>query len=173
MVLFCLLLMGFSAHAEKGHHKHKKRHHKAHHHGSGKLNLVISGNTLVVELEIPGHDIVGFEHTPKTEVQKSRLKNAMQFLEKTNSNLELPKNSNCLPDGGGEVEVKLGEEEHSEFHITYKFSCSKGEKLSFIKVLSFREFKNMKKLKAQGVTKAGQFSKTLTSKSPQFNLTTK
>ena len=181
LVVTCTLWMLSTAYAEKDHHK--KRHHKAHNHGVGKLSLVTSENQLSIEMEIPAHDIVGFENKPTTEAQKSKVKNAIEFLEKTDSNLKLPGNSNCKPDGLGKIETALDEkkygkkgyhhdhEEHAEFHVTYKFICTNLKKLSFVEVLSFNQFKNIKKLNAQGATDIGQYSQTLTPDSPKFDMT--
>ncbi|HMQ09684.1 MAG TPA: DUF2796 domain-containing protein [Oligoflexia bacterium] len=162
----------------------KIRTHKAHSHGSGNLSFVTSDNALVIELNVPAHDVVGFEHAPKNDSQKSLVKQAIEFLEQSNSNISLPETAKCKPQDIGKVETELdvsssshdthehhqNNHEHAEFHVKYQFTCKNLEKLSFIKVLSFQKFNNIKKLKAQGVTKTGQFAKTLTAKSPQFDL---
>ena len=41
-----------------------------HEHGVGNMNVVLDGKALLIELEIPGADVVGFEHKPKTEEQQ-------------------------------------------------------------------------------------------------------
>ena len=166
-----LFLFSIASHAGDGHHHHhkkKKRHHKAHEHGSGKLSLATSGNELEIEFEIPGHDIVGFEHKASTKEQKSKVASAVQFLKNSAANIELPKSSSCVID---EVEVETEYHgDHSEFHIEYEYDCANISKLSYVKVLSFGQFKGMTKLKARGVTDSGQFSKTITAKSPKFDL---
>lgn len=186
LALGCFLLLGTTSYGEEEHHHekkhsqkkehshkeehhHKKRHHKAHSHGSGKLSLVTSGNKLLIELEVPGHDVVGFEHEAKTKKQKARLSKAIAFLKKTESNIGLPEKSGCQHDGPGDVKVELGGD-HSEFHIKYNFTCSNVKELSYVQVLSFKRFNGMKKLKAQAVTDSGQNSRILTSRSPKFDL---
>ena len=166
----------------------KKRHHDAHEHGSGKLSVVAFDGQLMIEIETPSHDMVGFEHKPTNDKQKAKVKEAIKLLKKTESNIKLPGEANCVA-SNHKVETALMEEEHhdehghhdqddhdhdedthSEFHIVYNFNCKNVDKLNYIEVLSFGHFKNMGKLSAQGVTDKGQYSATLTPESPRFNL---
>src|SRR5579883_1715644 len=52
----------------------------AHEHGHGRLNIAIDGKTLSMELEVPGADIVGFEHDANTEEQKAAADGAKARL---------------------------------------------------------------------------------------------
>ena len=45
----------------------------AHVHGHGRLNIAIEGKKISLELEVPGADIVGFEHEPSTPDQKAAI----------------------------------------------------------------------------------------------------
>ena len=45
------------------------RHADAHEHGHGQLTIAIEGSMIEMEIEIPGADIVGFEHPPETAEQ--------------------------------------------------------------------------------------------------------
>jgi hypothetical protein len=56
------------------------RHHEAHEHGVAHLNVALEGNDLYVELISPAANIVGFEHHPHTEAQKSAVSTAVQTL---------------------------------------------------------------------------------------------
>ena len=171
------------------HSKDKKRAHEAHVHGSGKMTLVAMDNQLMIEMEIPGFDIVGFEHQPSTDEQKQRVKTAIALLESSESNISFPADANCKPDGTGKVETALDTDEHhekehhddhhthhedvsehSEFHIIYNFTCEDMSELTYVEVLSFGQFANMEKLTAQAATESGQFSATITSDSTRFNL---
>lgn len=160
----------------------KKRHHDAHEHGAGKLSTVAMDGQLMVEIETPSHDIVGFEHKPANDEQKKKVNAAVKLLKEAESNIRLPEDANCTSSGvtvetalmedghHDEDEHHYDEETHSEFHIVYNFNCKNVDKLNYIEVLSFGHFKNMGKLSAQGVTDKGQYSATLTPESPRFNL---
>ncbi len=46
--------------------------HKAHEHGAGKLNLIVEGNKLTAQFEIPSESIYGFEHEPHNAAEKQQ-----------------------------------------------------------------------------------------------------
>lgn len=56
------------------------RHHDAHQHGVSKLNLVIEGKRLEMDLESPGADIVGFEHAPANDADRKAIADAAARL---------------------------------------------------------------------------------------------
>lgn len=52
----------------------------AHIHGVGILNVALEADKLIIELEAPGSDIVGFEHAPTEERDKQTVRNAVRTL---------------------------------------------------------------------------------------------
>ena len=60
-------------------HDKKKKSIKSHEHGVGILNLSQDENILLIEFEVPGSDIVGFEYKAKTEEDK-KVKDAVNIL---------------------------------------------------------------------------------------------
>ncbi|MEO0337074.1 MAG: DUF2796 domain-containing protein, partial [Pseudomonadota bacterium] len=87
--LILLISLAFLSHAHDEHHNHKKKQLEAHEHGFGQLNVVTEGEKLLAEFKIPAHDIVGFEHQPKTKEQKASVEKAVQALKSAGSNLSL------------------------------------------------------------------------------------
>ena len=70
----------------------------AHVHGIGKLQIAIDGNTLLLNLETPLDNLIGFEHVPRTEVQKAALNKMVARLNKA-STLFLPTAAaDCTPE---------------------------------------------------------------------------
>lgn len=57
-----------------------ERQHGAHVHGEGSGSLAIDGEALSMVLEIPGFNVVGFEHTPNNSSQRTELDNALSIL---------------------------------------------------------------------------------------------
>jgi Protein of unknown function (DUF2796) len=51
-----------------------------HEHGHGKLNIAVEGKRVSMELEVPGADIVGFEHEASTPEQKAAVEKAKVTL---------------------------------------------------------------------------------------------
>lgn len=58
--------------SENGH-----REHGPHEHGRGTLDVVLEGEDLVVELRMPGVNVVGFEHAPGTDTEREAVRRAL------------------------------------------------------------------------------------------------
>lgn len=85
----------------------------AHEHGHGALNIAIEGNTLAIELEVPGFDIVGFEHAPESDADKAAVEEALAKLSEPLRLFVLPEAAGCQV---SEMLVELHGEEHHEDH---------------------------------------------------------
>src|SRR5262245_25375966 len=83
-----------------------------HEHGRGTLNIAVEGNKISMELEVPGVDIVGFEHEAKTREDKATLEKAKQKLSAPLSLFKLPASAGCRVTEA-KVEVETGESDHS------------------------------------------------------------
>ena len=57
------------------------RHHEAHEHGVAHMNVAFEGNELYIEFISPAANMVGFEHQPRTQEQKTAVKAAIKKLE--------------------------------------------------------------------------------------------
>lgn len=175
-----VLLLALAAPAEAG----PTRHHDAHVHGRGELNLVLEGDQLVANLEVPGADLVGFEHAPQNDAQVKAVESAVTNLGDAARILGLPDAAQCRQDS---VDVdssmlaaehdhdhdhgKSGdhaEDEHAEFKITYKLTCAAAKKLDHIAVGYFAAFQGAQELVVQAVGPWGQTSKTLTRAAPRL-----
>jgi len=54
--------------------------HGAHVHGIATLNVAVDGSQLLIELDSPAMNIVGFEHPPRTEEQREAVDQAKELL---------------------------------------------------------------------------------------------
>jgi len=63
-----LLLAAAAFGAQANHDEHESHSHGAHEHGHGHLNLVLDGNQLMIELQAPAADLVGFESPTPSSV---------------------------------------------------------------------------------------------------------
>ncbi len=52
----------------------------AHVHGEAEMNIVLEGGDLLMELESPSFNLVGFEHEPKSLNQRKLVKNTIESL---------------------------------------------------------------------------------------------
>lgn len=181
--LACLCLLGSSiAQASDGKHKHGHKHkhkhdHKdekreagAHEHGHGKVNMAIEGKVLSIELEVPGADIVGFEHKAKSKGDKAKVEKSIKDLKKASTVFAMPASAGCKL-GKSDVEIHQEEgEDHNEFHATYQFECSNMGKLSSIDFVFFKRFKNSAELETSVVTTKGSKKFEATPKKSKISL---
>ncbi|MGB1110361.1 MAG: DUF2796 domain-containing protein [Gammaproteobacteria bacterium] len=85
----------------------------AHVHGLAHMNVALDGHELVIEMESPLANFVGFEHEPSTPEQHELLEHALADLKKPASLINLPKAAECHPE---KVTVELAHMEEHEAH---------------------------------------------------------
>ncbi len=118
--LFCstLLCVAFPVLAEE------KRELGAHEHGHGALNIAVEGRSLLMELEVPGHDIVGFEHAAVSDADKAAVETGLAQLAKAGELFGLPAAAGCeLVEVSAEVH---GDEDH-EAHEDHDHDAHKDD----------------------------------------------
>jgi len=163
-----LLLLYGTAGASEG----ERRELGAHEHGHGLLSVAVDGNDLVIELEIPAMNIVGFEHAPETDEQRHAVEEAVDTFRRGDTlfvptegaacgieNVEVALSGMSHDEHEGEGEGhdrgKKNEHEsegHSELHGEYYFRCAEPGALESLEVRVFDYLKGMEELEVQIVT---------------------
>ena len=92
----------------------EKREADAHQHGHGALNVALEGETLSIEMETPGADILGFEHMAKATEDKATVEKARKTLADPVSLFGLSAAAGCSVTDA-EIEIGAdGDEHHDE-----------------------------------------------------------
>ncbi|WP_420405308.1 DUF2796 domain-containing protein [Nisaea sp.] len=151
----------------------------AHEHGHGTLNIAIEDNRVLMELEIPGVDIVGFEHEAKSESDKAAVEAAEKKL-RDGAALFRFNGTSCrfdeahLEDHHEAHDRKDShdhdEEKHSEFHVSYELSCDDASRLSEIAFPFFTTFPNSEELEVTIIGSRGQFHYEVERNAPKLSL---
>ena len=158
----------------------------AHEHGRGTLNIAVEGNKVTMELEVPGADIVGFEHMAKTAPEKAAVEKAKMQLAAPLTLFSLPAAAACRVTEA-KVDVEIGEhdhdakateggkapaksEGHSEFHAEYALECAAPGNMTAIEFGYFRAFAGAQKLDVNVITPKGQTKFEVTRASPSLSL---
>jgi hypothetical protein len=132
---------------------------RAHRHGAAQLQVSLEGGALQVAFEGPADNILGFEHAPRTEAQKSAVTRAEQKLAQPGELFALPAAAECQPQPA-RVELRLpppgSRETHAEVEIEWRWTCANPAALAYIDVGLFKAFPRLKQLRAQVVTGQGQ-----------------
>ena len=159
-----------------------KRQLDSHEHGAGKLSIAIEGGKIELELEVPGDDIVGFEHKAKTVKQKAAVEQATKTLAAGLTQFKLPAVAGCkLESAKVELHFEAAEKKpaetkattedgHTEFRATYVLACAAPDKVTEIAFDYFKSFKNAQKLAVTVVSDKGQKHYEVTRKAPRLTL---
>ena len=174
--------------ADQHQHDHSPtefRQHAAHVHGVGQLDVVIDGDYVMMDLVMPGADIVGFESMPTSPEQEQAVAVALQQLQGGTELFLLPAAAHCrldiaeadfvLLDAHGhdhdhhhdahehdhhhdahEHEHHHDTDGHAEFHAEYVFQCAYPQQLSYIDVQVFQVFPDNQKLQVRLAAPGGQ-----------------
>ena len=158
-----------------------------HEHGHGTLNIAIEGNRVSMALEVPGADLVGFEHEASTPAQKAAVEKAKATLGNALAVFSLPAGAGCkLAEASVAVQADEDDsaehkeeakadgakeaEHHSEFHVTYAIDCASPAKLTAIDFKYFDLFAGAQELDVNLVTPNGQTSYEVTREAPRLEL---
>lgn len=139
---------GKDAHA--GHEQHA-----AHEHGVAALAIAVGDAGVEMVLESPAVNVLGFEHSPKTDAEKQKLAEAKKKLEAGTELFALNNDAGCeLKDTS--IDLKAGKDGHSDMEVTWAYACSKPAELKAVEVKLFGAFPNgFQKIKAEWVTEKG------------------
>jgi len=170
---------------------HVEDHHvqEAHVHGQASLFIVLEAKQLLVELESPAMNLLGFEHAPHTEEQRQLVKKTQQQLASVGQLFSFDGGQCQLLTADVEMASMEGdheghremahdehgdhdesEAEHSDIEAEYVFNCLQPATLIAIDVTLFNQFPGVEELDAQWVVRAFQGGKTLNPENSRIEL---
>lgn len=192
LALAAMLLLPVPSRAEEAH-----REMGPHEHGHGTLNIAIEDKRVSMELEVPGMDIVGFEHAASTDDQKAAVEKAKAELAKPLAVFGLPSAAGCsVAEASVAIEVEHHDEDHdgdhdkaeadhkagdadhdederaghNEFHATYALDCTSPTELSSIEFTYFKLFGGAHDLTVNVVTAKAQTKYEVSRDKPTLDL---
>mgnify|MGYP001017660721 FL=1 len=171
---FALLPLAVAHAADEHDHDHEHGSLGAHEHGVGRLNAVLEGQTLELELESPAMNLVGFEHTATTDADKAKVAAVRAQLEKPLALFSLAKAAGCevasqklesplfgdKPEADDDHDEDAKDEhhhDHSEIHAHYSFTCATPGALKTLDLANiFNTFPATQKIQVQLIGPSGQ-----------------
>ncbi|MGL6465148.1 DUF2796 domain-containing protein [Aeromonas hydrophila] len=179
-----LLLAAAAFGVQANHDEHDSHGHGAHEHGHGHLNLVLDGNQLMIELQAPAADLVGFEHAAKSDEEKAQYAKAMAQLKQPDALFRFDPAAGCKLT---QQELQAAKEEHDHDHdhdhqksdgkhdehqhddaghadmgAMYTYTCTTPAKLTGLEATLFSIYPSLEKLSVQGILPSGQTAAELT-----------
>ncbi|MEX5559864.1 DUF2796 domain-containing protein [Pseudomonas rhodesiae] len=162
-------------------HDHEHGSLGAHEHGVARLNAVLDGQTLELELDSPAMNLVGFEHVASSAADKAKVAAAREQLENPVALFNLPKAAGCKvssqelnsPLFGDKPETDHDDDDdatdgkgaaahehhhdHSEIHAHYQFTCATPTALGNLDLTQvFKTFPATQKIQVQLIGPSGQ-----------------
>lgn len=169
-----------------------------HVHGHGTLNIAVEQTRVSMELEVPGMDIVGFEHEAKSDTQKAAVAKASKLLAEPLKLFKVPAAAACKA-AEAKVEIEAEHEHehgdddhddhdkdaakkdehdhdhedrvgHNQFHVTYALECAKPTELTTIAFDYFKSFAGAHDLSVNVVTAKAQNTYQVSRDKPTLDL---
>lgn len=144
----------------------------AHSHGVGQLGIVVEGDQLTLLLEVPQHDLVGFERAPRNAREQLTVQAALEKL-KTPAKLFTPTAAaQCVPSeqkiDAPLLEGAKGHHGHGDVEVRYVYRCAQPAALADLKATLSAEFPRVRSLNVSFAGPKGQKGGKLDAKNPVF-----
>ena len=158
LIYFALITVSLTSYAQSSSHSHQ--------HGKGVLEIAIEGKTLSGVLEMPLEALLGFEHAPKSNKEKSAQSKLETRLGTIEAWFEINSEAQCTPNS---PKIKLDRDvktKHSDLLYTFSYSCANPGALKEMGLLFFKEYPSVKEVKVELATPKGQRLIMASPKSP-------
>ncbi|STQ91355.1 DUF2796 domain-containing protein [Iodobacter fluviatilis] len=155
LLLSALLTLSFSGLASA---------HGAHVHGVAEMDVAIEGNKLVITLESPADNLLGFEHKPKNDTEKAKLKAVTEQLQNAGNLFAIDASAQCKAAAPSVKMPDFAKGGHSDIEAEYHFECAATP--GTIALTLWKNFPGFKKITANLANTNGQ--KQITLKSGQM-----
>jgi hypothetical protein len=147
--------------------------HAAHVHGLARLAVVVDGAQLNIAFESPLHNLVGFEHAPRTAEQRETVARMMAALNAPADLFAPTSAATCSPvriaiespwlmgaDGHDHDHEHDHDHDHGHDHADlyaeYEFHCDAPSELHGLEVGLFAHFPGIERIQAELATPVGQ-----------------
>ena len=156
-----LVAAPFALHAQSQH---------AHVHGQIRLDVAIDGPSVVIQMDAPLDNFVGFERAPRTAAETRAVEEAVAKLRAADALFAIDPAGNCKPGpvqlrapvlGLGKDASAASADDHADLDATFAFNCTSAAAVKFIDIGLFTGFKGPRQIDAQIASPQGQFKRTL------------
>jgi hypothetical protein len=150
--------------------------HEAHVHGIGKLDVAVEGANLSLHLDTPLANLLGFEHSPRSDMDKKAVQQMAHTLGDAGILFAPTLAAECrivsanlkssILDQATAKKAKAGAEKkhqntHADLDADYTFTCAHPERLNSIDVKLFTLFKGFQQIDVQIISQKRQSAQKL------------
>lgn len=140
-------------------HDHEEDHdtlgQRKHVHGAVTFNIALEGDLLVVELEAPADNVVGFEKSPRNAAERTAIAEANAWIASGRDIAAVPRNAGCRLQsvdfkpptfGGG----------HADYRARIDFRCANPAAIAWVELWALRRLKGVEATEVNVVTSSVQ-----------------
>jgi Protein of unknown function (DUF2796) len=148
--------------------------HPPHEHGKVTLNAALDGNQLVIELDSPAVNVVGFEHEPRTDGERAAVSAAAKLLGNGRTLFAMPREARCQfektalkPPQWETTDDVPGQPEapgqHADYEARFTYQCWSPDHLTWLEPALLDKLRNVTEARVNIATARGQRSEVATS----------
>jgi hypothetical protein len=152
---------------------------KAHEHGVARADVGVEAGRIMLNIEVPLDDLVGFERAPRTDAERAAVAAALAKLQEAAKIARVDVAAGCQ---AAKVELSApvwgvgsaaaaasaapakgnrAGAAHSDIEARYEWRCSHSDKTAHLELDLFAAFPRLKRVELQAVTSKGQLKLTL------------
>lgn len=135
-----------------------------HVHGEVVVNLALDAQTMLLEVQAPAIDILGFERRPKDDAQRQAQAQANAWFGSGRAMLGVPPSAACRLQKVDFEPPKLGTG-HADYRGRYMFRCEVPQALSYVELWLLDRLQASEKIEVNLITPAGTRQMELTPRS--------
>jgi Protein of unknown function (DUF2796) len=161
-----------AVHAEP--HPEEFEQHAAHEHGKVMINVALEEKQLVIELDAPAVNVVGFEHEPRTDAERTAVRTVSDVLKSGKGLFGLPKDALCLFQGSDikapkwehspeEHDAHDEHEHHADYEARFTYRCEAPRSLTWLEPWLLDKLLNVVEARVNIATGTGQQSEVVKS----------
>ena len=163
-------------HEHENHHEHKHHHEQhAHEHGVAQMQMVAVENDILIEVDSPLYNVVGFEHAPNNAQQTAAFEQQLKAISKGNLFTINPEAQCHLESQKTQQPIKTAQSQKQESHeqthknirFEYQLHCKKPANIREINAQPlFASWTNLQTLKVEWIYNHTQSANTLSRNQP-------
>jgi hypothetical protein len=142
----------------------------AHEHGVARLDIASESGRVLLDLDTPLDNLLGFEHAPRTDAERQRAELMVARLRAAATLFQIDPAAGCtlarvdLQSAAlalGPVVAASKDAAHGQLEGHFEFTCKPGARAGFVEVGLFEAFAPLRRIELQVVTPKGQLKATL------------
>lgn len=149
--------------------------HHAHEHGAATLEVATEGKQLLIALDSPAANVLGFEHAPRTAAEIKAVAQATAALGRGAAIFTPSPAAQCklnsVKMGAPQWDAKQNSSaEHADYEVSYRFNCAQPAALTGLGINFSGIMSSATRLRAAVVTPKAQFQRDLTAGKSELKL---